>query len=134
MTLLNRSGSDSQLVITTRVGRFMAWCRHSTGEAVLLRTVAHRTHPEQGDVVRYEHGENFLFEAVVKCVHDVERHPHGIEGELVREGPVQHLYMNIRTPVKPTYGSSPCFLAASSAFILPSALKIRAGSESRITS
>lgn len=77
MTLLNRSGSDSQPVITTRVGRFMAWCRHSTGEAVLLRTVAHRSHPEQVDVVHYEHGENFLFEAVVKCVHDVERHPHG---------------------------------------------------------
>ena len=47
------------------------------------------SHAEQGDVVRYEHGENFLFEAAVNCVHDVERHPLGIEGETVREDPVQ---------------------------------------------
>jgi hypothetical protein len=60
MTLLNRSGSDSQPVITTRVGRFMAWCRHSTGESVLLRTVAHRTHPEQAMLCVTSTGRTFF--------------------------------------------------------------------------
>ncbi len=40
-------------------------------------------------------GKNFLFEAVVVRVHDVERHLHGVEREFVSEGGLEHLQVNV---------------------------------------
>src|SRR5205085_1203615 len=61
--------------------------------------VAHRFHAEHSDPVLHQHRQNFLFKAVVMSVHDVERHLHGIEGELVSESCLQHLEMNVWTLV-----------------------------------
>ena len=63
-------------------------------EAVLLRrndTVAHGLHAEHADVMFHEHGEDFLFEAVIMRVHDVKRHLHGVKRELVSKSRLQHL-------------------------------------------
>ena len=65
------------------------------GLAVENDLVAHRLHAEHTDPVLDENRQNFLLEAVEMRVHHVERHLHGVEGELVGERGLEHLEMNV---------------------------------------
>lgn len=52
--------------------------------------VAHGFHAEHTYIVLHKHREYFLFETVIVCVHDIEWHLNGVEGELVSESCLQH--------------------------------------------
>ena len=79
-------------------------------------------------------GRTFFSKPAVNCVHDVERHPLGIEGKTGARRPCPTSFDEYPDSGEADVRIFPCSLAANSAFILPSSLKIRAGSESRISS
>jgi hypothetical protein len=69
------------------------------GLAIENNFVAHGLHAEHSDIVLNQHGEHFLFEALIVRIHYVERHLNSIECELVGEGRFQHFEVNVWTLV-----------------------------------
>src|SRR5581483_8526796 len=61
--------------------------------------VAHRLHAEHSDIVLHQNWKDFAAEAVVMCVHHVERHLYGVESEAVSKSGVEHLQVDVGTLV-----------------------------------
>src|SRR5579859_7661725 len=47
----------------------------------------------------YQHGHNFMREAMVMRIHDVQGHLHGVKYKSVGESSVQHFQMDVRVLV-----------------------------------
>src|SRR5262249_38989847 len=55
---------------------------------------ADRLHAENADVFLNQHGEDLFFEAAEMRVHDVERHLHSVEREVILVGEFEHAEMD----------------------------------------
>ena len=88
----------SQPVMTHRRGevhRVVQALHRGDGLALEDDARAHRLHAEHADALLHEHGEHHLLEAAVVRVHHVERHLHGVEGELVLVGGLEHREVDV---------------------------------------
>jgi hypothetical protein len=67
--------------------------------ALKNQPVSHRLHAQHADIVLHQDGQHFFLKAIEVRVHEVERHLHGIEMEVILFRLLKHVKVNVRVLV-----------------------------------